>query len=203
MTGEERLWRQARRAALLLQLVPFVRFVAVTGSLGRGEAGPDSDADLFVVTAPGRLYTARALALVLLHATQQRINVEAGRIAGSVDPNYWLSADDLDIRPHTAFVARDYTAMVPLWDGATIYDRLRYANEWVGRYRRRFRDAAVPRPLPALRVLQWLFEAVCRLWPGLEAWTRAIQERRVRSFAARQGKADNVVLTDTELRLHR
>ncbi len=108
--------------------------VAVTGSLGRGEAKPDSDADLFIVTEPKRLYTARAFVLLILKFTGQRINVEAGRVAGAVDPNYWLSGDNLDLKPHNAYVARDYSYMLPLWDACDIYFKLVDANSWLAEW---------------------------------------------------------------------
>lgn len=199
---EERLWQKAKRAATLLQLVPFVRFVAVTGSLGRGEAKPDSDADLFIVTEPGRLYTARAFALAFLQLIGQRINVEAGRIAGAADPNYWLTADNLDIAPHSAFVARDYTFMVPLWDASDIYFKTIRMNVWVSEYKRKFRDIKPPRQSSALKLIQYTVELFCRLWPGLEAWMRSVQESRIRQFSLRQGSPEKAVLTDRELRLH-
>jgi len=200
---EVEFWKKARRAATWLQIAPFVRFVAVTGSLSRGEAKPDSDADLFVVTEPGHLYTARAFALILLQYTGQRVNVEAGRIGGAVDPNYWLSSDHLDIQPHTAFVARDYTYMMPLWDSSDVYFRLMHMNPWVAEYKRKFRDVMPPHQYSVLRVIQLGVESLYRIFGSwLERWTRSVQERRVRAFADRQGRADHVVLTDSELRLH-
>lgn len=204
----EDLWKKANRAALLLQLAPFVRLVAVTGSLERGEAKPDSDADLFIVTEPKRLYTARAFVLLILKFTGQRINVEAGRVAGAVDPNYWLSGDNLDLKPHNAYVARDYSYMLPLWDACDIYFKIVDANSWLAEYNlsgreRKFRDVVPSRQYWILRAAQRSAELLCRPFgPWLERWARSAQEARVREFAARQGKQEKVVVTDSELRFH-
>ena len=202
MTNYEELWKKANRAGRWLQIIPFVRFVAVTGSLGRNETKPDSDADLMVVTEPSRLYTARAFALTILQATGQRINVEGGRIGGTVDPNYWLTADHLDIQPHNTYVARDYTLSTPLWGSADIYTRIVQANDWVADYQRKFRDVMPPKQSSVYRLLQTVLELLCRLWPGLEAWCRSVQERKIRAFATRRGRPEKVVVTDRELRLH-
>lgn len=200
---EERLWRKARRAATLVQLAPFVRFIAVTGSLGRSEIKPESDADLFVVTEPKHLYTARAFALVFLKYTGQRINVESGRVGGTVDPNYWLTADNLDIQPHNAYVARDYSYMMPLWDQSDIYFRLMHMNPWVAEYRRKFRDVMPSKPFILLRGVQLLLEGICLLFGHwLERWTRLVQAKKIHGFAEREGKGEKVVLQDNELRLH-
>jgi predicted nucleotidyltransferase len=198
---EEILWRKAQRAATLLQLAPFVRFVAVTGSLGRGETKPDSDADLFIVTAPGHLYTARAFALVILQVTGQRINVEGGRIGGTIDPNYWLTTDNLNIKPHTAYVARDYTFLTPLWDASPIYSRLIETNTWVAGYQRQFREIKPKRPYFFLRLTQILLEGACLVIGNrLEKWARVIQKRRLTAYAKRQGISDSVI-SDDEIRL--
>lgn len=184
-------------------MAPFVRFVAVTGSLGRGEAKPGSDADLFVVTEPKHLYTARAFALVLLQYTGQRVNVEAGQIGGAVDPNYWLTSNHLDIQPHNAYVARDYSYMVPLWDASDIHSKLMHMNLWVAEYKRKFRDVTPSKQSPVLKVLQSSAELICQLFgPWLERWTRSVQEKKVKAFAERRGKADQSVIQENELRLH-
>jgi predicted nucleotidyltransferase len=196
------LWKKARRAATLLQLAPFIRFVAVTGSLGRGETKPDSDVDLFIVTERKHLYTARAFALTILKYTGQRINVESRRVAGTVDPNYWLTSDHLDLHPHNAYVARDYTFMVPVWDSADTHHKITLTNSWVADYKRTFRDIVPTKQSPVLRLIQFSAETLCRLWPGLESWTRSVQEKKIRAFAERQASLEKVVLTDRELRLH-
>ena len=200
---EASLWKKASRAATLLQLAPFVRFVAVTGSLGRGEAKPDSDADLFVVTEPHHLYTARVFALVFLQYTGLRINFERERIGGTVDPNYWLTSDNLDIEPHNAYVARDYSYMLPLWDASGIFLKLMHMNPWVAEYKRKFRDMKPPTPHVLLRFIQQILEGICFLFGSwLERWTRSVQEKKVREFAERRGKTDQAVIQGNELRLH-
>mgnify|MGYP000870755076 CR=1 FL=1 len=59
-------WHRAQKAAIALQMIPFIRLVAVTNSLALDNSNKNSDIDLFIVTSKGRLWTARILSVVLL-----------------------------------------------------------------------------------------------------------------------------------------
>lgn len=55
---ERKMWR-ARRAAQLISYLPFVRGVAVCNSLGFHMVHEESDVDLFIITAAGRVWSTR------------------------------------------------------------------------------------------------------------------------------------------------
>lgn len=63
---ERKLWRKVTLYGFLLRVVPFVRMAAVSGGLSFGLANKGSDIDIFVITRPGRLYTARFFMNALL-----------------------------------------------------------------------------------------------------------------------------------------
>lgn len=56
----------AEFAAILTRSVPFIRTVAVTGSVAYGSAGKWDDIDLFIVTKQGRLWLSAFIALILV-----------------------------------------------------------------------------------------------------------------------------------------
>lgn len=55
---ERKMWR-ARRAAQLISYLPFVRGVAVCNSLGFHMVHEESDVDLFIISAAGRVWSTR------------------------------------------------------------------------------------------------------------------------------------------------
>lgn len=57
---------KARRVARWFRCVPFVRLVAVCNTLGYSNAAGESDIDLFIVAAPGRVWTVRGICLFFL-----------------------------------------------------------------------------------------------------------------------------------------
>jgi hypothetical protein len=115
-------WPAARRYAHWLALTPFVRMVAVTGTLAVNNVEAADDIDLFIVTQPGRLWLCRALVILL---------VRLAALAGDeLCPNYFLSERHLVFDDRTLFAAREVTQMVPLY-GPEVYWRIRRLNRWV------------------------------------------------------------------------
>ncbi|MCC7361375.1 MAG: hypothetical protein IT317_17950 [Anaerolineales bacterium] len=179
------LWPPARRWAAVLGALPFVRLVAVTGALAVDNSPAADDIDYFIITAPGRVWLARALAVgVVRLARLWRVGL---------CPNYVLAHSALAQRRRDLFVAHDLAQMVPLV-GLGVYAELRAANPWVADFLphaahplRTERDHH-PRGLArtAQRLLEWLLGGP--LGEALESWER---RRKLARFApaARQAHA--------------
>ena len=59
----DELWPPAERAARFVGRLPWVKMVAVSGSLAVGAATDDADVDLFIVADDGRVWLARAVTI--------------------------------------------------------------------------------------------------------------------------------------------
>ncbi len=93
----QEMWPAARRYAACLAHLPFVRMVAVTGTLAVNNVEPQDDIDVFIVTEPGRLWLCRALVIMV---------VRLAALAGDeLCPNYFLSQRQLVFPDHTLFGA--------------------------------------------------------------------------------------------------
>lgn len=121
-----RLWPIARRLGALLGTIPFVRMVAVTGSLAAENPGAEADLDYLIITAPGRLWLARAMAVAL---------VRLARPAGvRLCPNYLLSTRVLELDHQDLFTAHELLQAVPIVGDATYHhmlDRNRWSARWL------------------------------------------------------------------------
>jgi len=188
----QRMWKRAHRYARLIAHLPFVRLVAVTGTLAVGNVEPDDDIDLFIVTAPGRLWLCRALVIGV---------VRLARLFGDeLCPNYLVTERALEIRERNLFTARELAQMVPLFGSAT-YRRLRDANRWVLDY---LPNAELPPPGTRLRdVGGWpaRFKAFAervlggRLGDWLERWERTRKIDKLTRQAAAIGDGTTAVFT--------
>lgn len=118
----QRKWRAAQRYITWLAALPFVRMVGVTGTLAMDNVEEKDDIDVFIVTAPGRLWLTRLLAIGV---------VRLAALAGDeLCPNYLVTERNLRFGPHTVYTAREVAQMVPIY-GAEVYRRMRQENPWV------------------------------------------------------------------------
>jgi hypothetical protein len=118
-----KLWQQARRYTTLIESLPFVRMVAVTGALAMNNARANDDIDLFILVQPGRLWMCRLLVLAVVKL--------AARHGTELCPNFLLSTDRLQLTAHNLYVAHEVAQLVPLNRGPW-YDAFLDANAWVG-----------------------------------------------------------------------
>ena len=117
-----RLWDAARKYGRIISLLPFVRMLAVTGSLSMNNVEANADIDYLIITVPGRLWLCRLMVLVVARL--------AACQGFSLCPNYVLTENALQIEVHSLYAAHEFAQMVPL-SGLEIYEQMRRLNPWV------------------------------------------------------------------------
>ena len=120
-----RLWRKAVLYGRMLAHLPFVRMVAITGSLAMNNTDEGKDVDFMIVTAPNHLWTCRALSLLIARVAKlERI---------SLCPNYLVTTNALELKERSLYVAHELAQMVPL-SGMETYDEICRLNQWIYDY---------------------------------------------------------------------
>lgn len=176
-----RLWRHALRYGRLIAGLPFVRMVAVTGALAVNNVEPGADIDYLVVTEPGKVWSCRAMILLL---------ARMARLQGiTLCPNYLLSLHSLAFPDQNLYAAHEFAQMVPL-AGLDVYERMHESNPWVAS----FLPNAVSAPeVPAVSVYprtrsleRPALERLLRTSPFamLERWE---MDRKIRMLRSEQG----------------
>ena len=119
------LWRKAAHYGRIVALLPFVRMVAVTGSLAMNNTDEDKDIDYMIVTAPNYLWTCRALTLLI---------ARFAKLEGiTLCPNYLATTNALELEERSLYVAHELAQMIPL-SGMEVYDKMRLLNNWTDDY---------------------------------------------------------------------
>ncbi len=137
-TLSDETWPVAYRYAKWLRRVPFMRMVAVSGSLAVNNTNDEGDVDLFCITAPNRMWIARLFMIPMARAT--RLFKKNRRFV--LCPNYILTEHTLDVPTRNLFAAHEVAQAVPVW-GATVYHAFLEANPWI----LSFLPASTPNPV--------------------------------------------------------
>lgn len=178
-----------RRILSLIARMPFVRMVALSGSLAHLNADAAADLDLFVITAPHRVWsvTVATLALAKLLGCRKRVCV-----------NYVVSERAMTIAPEDMFSANQIIHLRPI-TGHDTFARFVESNSfvraWYPNFEFRKPQAASPRPLSE-RLLS-LGAA-----PLAERLARALYGWHLRRRSATWQSRDQVRLEPECLKLH-
>jgi hypothetical protein len=122
-SASRKVFKRAMFYGRILGALPFVRMVALTGSLAMLNLSKNPDMDFMIVTKHGRVWTARAFAIVLGKTV---------RLFGdTICPNLIISERALEWPLHDLYSARELCQMIPI-TGVDLYFRLFAANSWIG-----------------------------------------------------------------------
>lgn len=187
-TRSKRLFSIALKFGRILGSLPFVRMVALTGSLAVLNLSKNVDFDYLIVTAPGRVWTARAFALLVNRFT---------RLFGhTLCPNLIVAETKLEWPLQDLYSARELFQMLPI-TGMDVYQKLMKANEWAQGF---FPNASLESgsSLPKLQkqafVLQNFLELPLRgrLGNRFEHWEMA---RKIARFSKQAGFGEETIFT--------
>lgn len=103
-----------------LMRLPFVRAVAISGSLSKGVLGEDGDFDYFVITHPGRLWIVRSLIRL-----RSRLLPDPELLCA----NYLIDGAALELTQRDAFTAIELMSLIPV-AGHKHIRALRAHNDW-------------------------------------------------------------------------
>lgn len=126
--------KKAHRYSKLIYGFPYVRAIAVSGSLSKGILNDDPDIDYFIITAADRLWISRTL-LVLFKKIFLFNSYKYFCI------NYFIDSSHLEIEEKNLFTATELTTMIPMF-GNGMKVKFFQSNQWVGSYYPNFKTSA-------------------------------------------------------------
>ena len=174
-------WKYGR----IIGALPFIRMVALTGSLAVMNSSNDADFDYMLVAASGRLWIARAFSLLFNRLT---------RFFGyTLCPNLIISENALKWSQHDLYSARELCQMIPI-SGLDVYGKLMRANEWVRDFLPNF--AARPSEISRASRDRWqnFLELPLRgkLGDRIESWE---MKRKIVRFTQQGGLSDETIFS--------
>lgn len=128
-------WIEAREAVSYLSWIPWVRGVAVTGSLAMNNATQDDDIDFMIITQDNRLWLTRLGVIIIAWLKGKRRSWHREE-KNSWCFNLWLEESQLSApgaRP-SVYTAYEVCQAVFLLNRQRVEERFIWANHWVARY---------------------------------------------------------------------
>jgi len=166
---------RARSRSAFIARLPYVRAVAISGTMSKGVMKAEDDLDFMVFTEPGRVWICRALMM----AFKKIFLFNSHR---SFCVNYLLAVDSLEIPERDLFTASEIAWLLPTVNG-DLYDEFIATNQWIldvfPNWRHRSVDAVTELPRSGLKSIA---EAVIDRIGGdrLDRWCRRFIARRNR-----------------------
>lgn len=112
--------------AKIISSFPFVRSVAISGSLSKGVMHDDGDIDYFIVTAPNRMWVCRTFLILF-----KKIFLLNSKKYFCV--NYLVDENHLEIVDKNIFTAIEVSYLIPVFNSDTI-NKLKRQNNWIETY---------------------------------------------------------------------
>lgn len=132
----DQYWKKVHTFLPWLQMIPYVRMVAVCNTLALNVATSESDIDLFIITKKKRIFLARTFCTLffLFFGVLRHHNKIAGRFCLS----FYVSEESLNlehiqIRPYDIYLFFWFVTLKPFF-GEYMYSRFLEANRWSGEY---------------------------------------------------------------------
>lgn len=172
----EFLLEKAKKIGRFLYRFPFVRAVAVSGSLSKNFADEKADIDFFIITKANRLWMARTF----MHL-YKKLTFLTGR-QHYYCMNYYIDEESLLLEEKNVFTAIELKTLMPVAGSAAtsnFFETNQWANEWLPCCAYRSQEQKDPRSGFFKSFFEWLFNN--RLGNALDKWLLRISSRRWRN----------------------
>jgi len=126
-TRARRLLQRSVRYVSVIASFPFVRSIAISGSLSKFSASENPDIDYFIITETGRLWIARSF----LHLFKKLTFITGHQHYFCM--NYFIDTDAMTITHQNRYSAIEVMTLLPVFN-APLHEEFYRKNEWAGAY---------------------------------------------------------------------
>ncbi|MBU2632775.1 nucleotidyltransferase domain-containing protein [Patescibacteria group bacterium] len=116
----------------LLQYIPFIQFVGISGSLAVKNAEENDDIDLFIIT-DRNIWTARFFAILLFKVFGKHRSKNSKKIKNKFCLNMFISDIKLEFskEKRNLYIAREIAQIMPVFNKGSVFERFLKQNNWI------------------------------------------------------------------------
>jgi predicted nucleotidyltransferase len=149
----------AERVGSLLIKFPYVRGIAISGSLSKNFADEESDVDLFIITEKNRLWIARTI----MHCFKKLTFLVNKQHFFCM--NYYIDMQQLEIPEKNIYTAIEIGTLIPL-QGDVVFEKFYAANTWTTEFLPN-KNMRISSAMPVKRTfLKSIIEGIFSISPG-------------------------------------
>ncbi len=201
-------WKKATRIIRWLQIIPYLKMVAVSGSLALNNTKEESDFDLLVVVKNKRIWLTRFLVTLLVQFMGKRRhkNFTKDRIC----LNHYITDKSLEIKFRSLYNAQTYAHIIPVLETEYgIYKKFQKANGWIKDYLIFWPELEI-KHLKTLKTSSLFtgiakIKEIClnnRFGDFLETLLKNLQKKSIEKDPLTYKKGGRITIDDTQLEFH-
>jgi len=131
----DRKWKKIKKIFWIMQTVPFMKMVLVSGSLAMGNSKDESDIDLIIIAKKKRIWIVRTFVTLLtsILGVRRHSNVTKNKIC----LNHYITDKSLRIPFESLYNAQSYLHLINIYDSKEdkkLFREFQEDNKWIGKY---------------------------------------------------------------------
>lgn len=201
-------WKKAKKIIRWLQIIPYLRMIAISGSLALNNTRKESDFDLLIVVRDKRIWLTRFLITLMVQLMSKRRHKSFTK--DRICLNHYITDKYLEIKFMSLYNAQTYAHMIPVLEiQKGIYKKFQKNNSWAKNYLASWPELNIRhnKSIKANFLLRGIAKIGETCLDGkvgnlLEKFVKKIQEPLIQKNPLTHKKGGRVTVDDTQLEFH-
>jgi predicted nucleotidyltransferase len=208
MTDEK--WKKAKKIYKIMQAVPFLRGILISGSLALGSVKKSSDIDIMVIAKNGRIWTVRVFLTVLIFLLGVRRNEKDTK--DKICLNHYITDKSLRIPFFSLYDAHLYSHLINVYDdkdSIKTFQDFQKNNSWIKNYVQNYNLSELKfstsvKKNTALSLIAKFFECILfgKIGDYFEKTLSKIQIAKIKKNPSFNNKDGRITISDDQLEFH-
>ncbi|MCK4592542.1 hypothetical protein KAT63_03860 [Candidatus Parcubacteria bacterium] len=203
-------WKKIKKIFWIMQIIPFMKMVLVSGSLALGNSRKESDVDLIITAKKGRIWMARTL--VTLLTSVLGVRRYRNKTEDKICLNHYVTDKSLKIPFESLYNAQSYLHLINVYDSEKdkkLFREFQEENKWIGDYVQNYEYSELGsfRSIKRNKILNSIskfseFALAGRMGDYLENALSKIQSNKIKKDQLYKKSGGRITINNDQLEFH-